>query len=83
MDLSVRLHYSIRTGLRDNKKIGELVKEKRGIKVMQYDVDGNFIKCWKSVREASLGLNIDRHTIRKVCKGEMKKTHNYIFFYAI
>lgn len=77
------MQHSIRTGLRDNKKIGELVKEKRGKKVMQYDLDGNFIKCWNSVREVADELNIDRHTIRKVCKGETKQTHNYIFFYAI
>lgn len=76
------LHAST-TGLRDNKQIGMIVKEKRGKKVMQYDLDGRFIKCWNSVREVADELNIDRHAVRKVCKGEAHQTHNYIFIYAV
>lgn len=51
--------------------------KKRTKPVLQYDLDGNFIKEWNSVREASLALKTEQKTIRNSCLGKPSK--NTIF----
>lgn len=77
------IKHSIKTGLRDIKKIAKTTREKCGKKIIQYDLDNNFIKEWDSLREVADTLKIDRHCIRRVCKGEMKKVKGYIFRYSL
>lgn len=48
--------------------------------VIQYDLNGNFIKKWKSISEAEKILNI-RH-ISECCRNIRKKSHNFIWRYA-
>lgn len=45
--------------------------------VLQYDLNGNFIKEWNSAREASLFFKIEPKTIRNSCLGKQSK--NLIF----
>jgi group I intron endonuclease len=54
-----------------------------GIKkpVLQYDINGNFIKEWNSAIEASKTLNIAIQHITACCRGERKKTFNNKFTY--
>lgn len=57
---------------------------KRFKKVNQYDLEGNLIKTWDSIKEAGNTLGICTSTITKVCK---KKRYNktykgYIWGYA-
>ena len=40
--------------------------------IYQYDLNGNFIKKWDSVRGVSLTLNIDSSSITQVCSGKRK-----------
>jgi len=44
------------------------VAEKLKIKVNQYDLDGNYIKTWNSLKEASEKLNIKYQGISKCCR---------------
>ena len=67
-----------------NKLFSKRSLEKKLKKVNQYDLDGNLIKTWGSIKEAGNTLNIDTSSITKVCK---KKKHNktskgYIWEYA-
>lgn len=39
-------------------------------RVLQYDMDGNFIKEWESLRKAAIALGLTSCNIGKVCKGE-------------
>lgn len=48
-------------------------------KVLQYDLDGNFIKEYDNVCIAEKEVKI-RH-IRECCDGKRKKAHGYIFKY--
>ena len=49
-------------------------------KVNQYDLNGNFIKCWNSITEAQTQLKV--HNIYKCCIGDFKQAGGYIWRYA-
>lgn len=49
--------------------------------VYQYDLDGNFLYKYKSVREASRVLSIDHSYISRCCNGIYKHTQGFIFRY--
>ena len=49
--------------------------------ILQYDLEGNFIKRFRSIGEASRCLNADSSSISKVCRKIKKTTKNYIFNY--
>lgn len=49
--------------------------------IIQYDLDGNFIKEWKSAKECNDFTGIQRSKISNVCKGKRKQTGGYIFRY--
>ena len=50
-------------------------------KVKQYNLDGNYIKTYNSIIEASKELGIYKSNISKVCKRKMKTTGGYIWEY--
>jgi hypothetical protein len=52
-------------------------------KVNQFDINGNFIKCWDSITNASKALNISRHGISKVCKNKQELVGNFKWLYLI
>lgn len=49
--------------------------------VNQYDKDMVFIKCWESIKEASLKLNINKSKISAVCKGARKTSGGFKWKY--
>lgn len=51
-------------------------------KVNQYDLNGNLIKAWDSISEASRALDIDNSHIIRCCKGNLKKTGGYKWEYV-
>lgn len=55
--------------------------EKMGRVVYQYDLNGNFIKEYKSVRTAALELNTFHSHISRSCNGIFKHTGGFIFRY--
>lgn len=48
-------------------------------KILCYDLNGNFIKEFESIKLASKELNIGRSTISNICNGKIKKPKKYIF----
>jgi hypothetical protein len=76
----------------DNLKKGHLKKDKDFYKnkkwlkniekpITQYDLKGNFIKDWSSIREASEYLNINRSSISQHLGGKQKTSGGYIWKY--
>jgi hypothetical protein len=63
---------------RNNKAIQEKRKEKIQKPVNQYDLVGNLIKTWNSVKEASEALNIQ---VCHVLKGRQKTAGGFTFKY--
>ena len=51
-------------------------------KINQYDLEGNFIKQWNSMKEAGEKLNICRQDISMCCRGLRKKAYNFVWRYA-
>lgn len=67
---------------KDNPMYGRYGKNaNRSIKVNQYDLTGNFIKCYDSIREAAKENNINESNISSVCAGRKNKAGNYIWKY--
>ena len=50
-------------------------------KVMQYDLNGNYIKTFNSIIEASKEVNVYHSNISACCKGKLHKTGGYIWKY--
>jgi len=63
----------------------QLSKDKIGIsnyvKILQYDLKGNFIKEYNSMIEASIEYNIQRTGISMCCRGIIKKSGGFIWKY--
>lgn len=51
-------------------------------KVNQYDLDGNFMKQWNSIREAKTKLDLKNAHISQVCQGQRKTAGGFIWKYA-
>lgn len=49
--------------------------------IIQYDLDGNFIKIWESIKEAEKTLKI--RNISQVCIGIRNKAGGYIWKYKV
>jgi len=49
--------------------------------VIQYDLNGNIIRSWESIKSAADGLNICASHITECCKGKLNKTGNYKWSY--
>jgi hypothetical protein len=56
---------------------------KIGKPILQYDTQGNFIKEWNTIKEASRKLNIEETNISRCCKKEKyrKTAGGYIWRY--
>ena len=51
------------------------------VKIIQYDLNGNFIQCWNSASKAEKVLGISTGTITKCCKKERAFTGNCLWKY--
>ncbi len=65
-------------------KIGnESQKQKISKPIIQYDLQGNFIKEWRSGKEAGLTLGISNGSIANALRGRYKQMNGYIWKYKI
>jgi hypothetical protein len=79
-------HYD--KGSKRNEKISNALKGRKvtwtGDSIYQYDLEGNFIKEWPSIRQAGLELaNTNGEPIRKCCKKQQKTAYGFIWEYKI
>lgn len=51
-------------------------------KIIQYSLNGDFIKEWESINKAGSQLNIFSQNIHKCCNGKRKKAGGYKWSYA-
>ena len=50
-------------------------------KIVQYDLNNNFIQEWDSASDAAKHYNCNRGNITNVCKGKRKSTLNFKWYY--
>lgn len=65
--------HAIKNGLRS--------KSFKAQKILQYSLDGNYIKTWDSISSASRELKIHKGSIRKALKDLLKQTKGYMWKY--
>jgi len=51
--------------------------------VLQYDLEGNFIKKWFNLREITLNTNYKKENIMYCCEGKYKQAYGYIWRYKL
>ena len=56
--------------------------ESKSIPINQYDLQGTFIKRWKSAKEIEDTLNYAHGSICKCCRNKLKKFKGFIWRYA-
>lgn len=64
-----------------NEYIDMTRKEKTGKVVLQFDLEGNFIREFKSAKEAANFYNCDPHTITYACTGRSKSGVGFLWRY--
>ena len=79
-DNLANLRYATVQEQNENRRIQAPVK---GKPVIQYDLNGNFIKIWDKVVDASLALNINEHNISDACRGIYQTAGGFIWRYYI
>lgn len=55
--------------------------EKYGLEILQYDINNNFIKEWKGMKEAARTLNIKPPNLTACLKGRQKTCGGFIWKY--
>ena len=81
-DYSHNLKEAHRLGLNINKYKGKYGKEAQFSKpLLQYDLDGNFIKEWENAVQVKRELGYCAENIRNVCKGRRKQANGYKWKY--
>ena len=63
------------------ENVKKRVTEVKGTKVLQFDLQGNFIAEYPSQREAERLLKYSRDSIGKVCRGKVKTAYGFIWRY--
>lgn len=63
-------------------KLRKLLTE-QAKKVLQYDLEGNFIKKWNSTSDVSKAYNIDTSNVVRCCIGETKSCCGFMWEYMI
>lgn len=62
-----------------HRSIIRKISKNRYKKVYQYELTGNLIKVFNSIKEASISLNINAGNISKCCNDKFKHTGGFIF----
>lgn len=71
---------SLEQGQQTRNRLGVSGAEKP---VLQFTLDGEFIREWKSMTEAERQTGLSRHGIAKCCSGEFKQSKGYIWKWKI
>lgn len=61
------------------EEVKQVIENNKKLKVLQFDLNGNFIKEWPNGRIASKQLNIRKSYIYKCCNNQIKSTNGYIW----
>lgn len=62
------------------EKISKAVDYKK-VKVSQFTLNGELLRCFKSANEAQKYTGVDRGAILRCCKGKVRKAGNFIWKY--
>jgi len=66
-----------------SKNIAKQNKTKQEKPINQYDLEGKFIKTWKSGHEIKRVLGFDNRNISNACLGKLKTAYKYIWRFKL
>ena len=73
--------YNINFGTRNIRSSESKINGKKSKAILQYDLQGNFIKEWPSISEIHRQLGFASSNISACCKGRFKSMYGYIWKY--
>lgn len=73
--------YNTNYGTRNKRVSDKMTNGKLSIPVLQYDLDGNFIKEWPSISEVRRLNNFHKYCIIQVCKNKQESAYGYKWKY--
>jgi len=74
-EIRLKLSNSLKKAIEEGRLI------RKGVPVLQYDKDGNFIREWNSIVEASKNLNLFQQNISTCCRGKSNICGGFIWRY--
>lgn len=63
----------------DQEKINEISRKNNSKSILQYDLNGNFIKEYESIKIAAIETGLSESLIGKTCRGVVKNPRKFIF----
>jgi group I intron endonuclease len=63
----------------DQEKINEISRKNNSKSILQYDLNGNFIKEYESIKNAAIETGLSESLIGKTCRGVVKNPKKFIF----
>lgn len=73
--------YNSNYGTRNQRISEKCTNGKCSKPVLQYTLDGKFVKEWKSTRDIKRNLGYDQSHISKCCNGKIKSSYSFIWKY--
>jgi group I intron endonuclease len=64
------------------KEFSQKITELKSKKIQQFDLNGNMLNEFNSIKEANLFLNKNSHSIGRACRGERKTAFNFIWKFS-
>lgn len=75
------VEYNNNYGNHNNRCRNSKINGKNATPIVQYDLEGNFIKEWPSINEVERILKYSSGNISKCCRNKIKTTNGYIWKY--
>jgi hypothetical protein len=66
-------------GVSKPEGFGNKITELKSKPIQQFDLDGNFIREFNSIKDANSFLNKNSHSIGRACRGEVKTAFGFIW----
>lgn len=75
-------YISPRRGIKlSSEHVNNMIKSSKSNPIIQFDLNGNMIKEWRSIRDASRSLNVGRSGISRCLKGRYSQSSGFIWKY--
>lgn len=78
----IEKHSNIMKEISNRPDVKKKIRDASIKKVYQYTIEGDFIKVWDSVIDASIDLKISSSAISNNCRGLSKKSNGFIWSYV-
>ena len=79
--LDILLYLGKKKSFSHIKNVREAITKLQGKPVLQYSLDGKFLKEWSCGAEAARFYNVDKSSLMRCCQGHFKKSAGFVWKY--